>query len=99
MNEIKANRVADFDACKQAGDFYITKPNPAEGDMRRISFLCPCGCGDLCGVRVRNDGQRDDEQAWAWDKNEEHPTVSPSININNGHWHGYLIFGIFKKCD
>lgn len=98
--EIKAKHVADFDSCNQPGEFYITAPNAAEGGMRRLSFRCPCGCGDLCGIRIRDDGQRT-EQAWAWDRNEESPTVDPSIDVksaNGSHWHGHLKAGVFRSC-
>jgi len=37
-------------------------------------------------------------KAWQWDGNEDNPTVTPSININNGHWHGYLTGGVFRSC-
>ncbi len=94
---VKANRVAGFDECKQPGDFYITAPNEHEGGMRRLSFRCPCGCGDLCVIRIREDGQHD-AQAWGWDKNEDCPTTTPSINISGGHWHGYLRAGVFESC-
>lgn len=97
MQEVKAQKVADFDACTEPGHFYITQPNPAENGMRRLSFKCPCGCGDLCAIRIRDDGLNEGG-AWGWDKNEETPTTTPSININSGHWHGYLTAGVFKPC-
>lgn len=93
-----ARRVADYDSCKLPGDFYITPPNPHEGGMRRLTFLCPCGCGDIAGVRVRDDGLRD-EQAWGWDRNEDKPTVDPSIELKSGcKWHGHLKAGVFESC-
>lgn len=91
---VKANKVADFDHCKQPGDFFLTMPSSLEGGCRRISFLCPCGCGDLCGIKVRDDGQQING-AWAWDGNHDAPTVSPSILIKPDHWHGYLTAGEF----
>lgn len=99
MPNVKANRVADFDSCKQPGDFFLTEPSMYEKGMRRLSFLCPCGCGDLCGIRVRNDGQNIDG-AWGWDRNEDAPTCTPSIDINpgSGHWHGHLKAGVFEPC-
>lgn len=34
---------------------------------------------------------------WAWDGNEDAPTLSPSIH-NIGHWHGFLRNGRFESC-
>lgn len=98
MSEVTARKVADFDHCEKPGDFYITEPNPHEGGMRRLSFLCPCGCGDLCGIRIRDDGQNVGG-AWGWNKDAGKPTTTPSIAIGpNNHWHGYLTDGVFKAC-
>lgn len=97
MKDVKANRVADYDHCKSAGDYYITEPNPHEGGMRRLSFLCPCGCGDLCGIKIRDDG-RNVGGAWGWNGNWDSPTATPSIRVGPGeHWHGYLTDGVFKS--
>lgn len=89
--------MADYESCVQNGDFFIAHKNEYEPDYIRINFLCPCGCGSLCGVRVRKDGQKE-PNCWAWDCNEDKPTVTPSIDINHGHWHGYLTGGIFRSC-
>lgn len=95
--EVKANRVADFDACKNPGDFFITSPDQNDKNRRRLSFLCPCGCGALAGVRVRDDGQEVDG-AWGWNRDEDRPSTTPSILIMPDHWHGYLTDGVFKSC-
>ena len=94
---VQARRVADYGACEQVGDFFITEKNEHEEGCRRLSFLCPCGCGDLCGIRIRDDGAHTGG-AWGWNRDEEKPTCTPSININNGHWHGYLTDGEFRSC-
>jgi hypothetical protein len=96
MNDVIARRVANFDACESPGDFFLTESNPHDSGMRRLSFLCPCGGGHLAGVRIRADGQNDG-QAWGWNKNEDKPTVTPSIAVNQC-WHGYLTDGVFKSC-
>ena len=102
MSEVKANRKANFSACKEPGDFFISPPNEHDGGCMRLSFLCPCGCGALAGVRIRSDGKRVDKPygTWAWDLNEDIPTIDPSIAIGAGgsHWHGYLKNGVFKSC-
>lgn len=97
MPECKAKKVDGFDSCNNPGDFYITEPNNHDGGCRRLSFRCPCGCGDLCGIRIRDDGTNRDG-SWGWNKNEELPTTTPSIDINHGHWHGYLTDGVFVQC-
>ena len=96
MSDVQANRVADFSAAKNPGDFFVTAFNPHE-QCRRLSFLCPCGCGDLAGIRIRDDGQQVDG-AWSWNRSEDKPTCQPSILIDRGHWHGYLTDGVFKSC-
>ncbi len=97
MTTVPATKVADFDHAKNPGDFFLSGPNEHDGGARRLSFICPCGCGDLCGIRVRDDGQNVNG-AWGWDRNEESPTCTPSIAINGNHWHGYLKAGVFESC-
>lgn len=98
MTAIKAVKVADFGHCINPGEYYITSPNPNEDGMRRLSFRCPCGCGDLAEIRIREDGIND-SKAWGWNKDEVCPTVTPSICIGPGeHWHGYLRNGVFESC-
>ena len=58
--------------------------------------ICPCGCGIYAGIRIRDDGTSD-HYAWTWDRNEEKPTCTPSILINDNHWHGYLTEGVFRS--
>jgi hypothetical protein len=100
---VKANRVADFDHCKNPGDFFLT---PAADGRRRLSFMCPCGCGVIAGIVVRIDGQHD-TPAWGWNLDEDLPTTTPSIDIKEidsegkhvgSHWHGYLTKGEFVPC-
>lgn len=97
MPDVQAHKVDDYQACKNPGDFFLTPPNEHEGGARRLSFLCPCGCGTLAGIRVNDQGTQENH-CWAWDRNEESPTCTPSILIDHGHWHGYLTGGIFKSC-
>ena len=97
VSNVAATRVAGFDHAKNPGDFYLTPPNEHEGGCRHLSFLCPCGCGALAGIRVRDDGENRDG-AWAWNRDEEKPTCTPSIDIKPGHWHGHLTAGEFVSC-
>lgn len=101
MPEVLARHVADFSHTEQPGDYFLTPPD--EQGVRRFSFLCPCGCGDLCGIKVRADGKQQDG-AWGWNGDEEKPTTTLSINVMTGpggsasHWHGYLTDGVFRTC-
>jgi hypothetical protein len=101
MSEVVAHNVGDYDHCVKPGDFYITPENEADFGCRRIYFMCPCGKCDgiagLAGIRVRSDGTKEN-YCWAWNRDEQKPTCTPSINIANGHWHGYLTDGVFKSC-
>lgn len=87
-------KVNNYEECKKVGDWFFT---PAVEGVRRLSFLCPCGCGSLAGIKVRDDGTQADH-AWGWNRDEEKPTCTPSIAINGNEWHGYLTDGIFKSC-
>ena len=102
MKSVTAHHVADYYACKKPGDFLILPPNPRNRDLSTIHFLCPCGCGSLCGVAVREDGENRDG-AWGWNKDVEKPTCTPSIKVMTGPtescWHGYLTNGEFKACE
>lgn len=96
--EVVAKKVADYDSCNNPGEFFITAPNPAEGGTRRLSFRCPCGCGDLAGIRI-NDAGNSEGYCWNWNLDEEEPTCTPSIAIGpSNHWHGYLTNGVFRSC-
>ncbi len=88
-------KVKNFDELKNVGDWFFTEEH-GMNDARRLSFLCPCGCGSLAGIRVRNDGVNDGK-CWGWNKDEDKPTTAPSIDVI-GHWHGYLTDDVFVKC-
>ena len=98
MGNVKARNVVGYEGALQAGDFWITAPNPHEGNARRLTFICPCGCGSYAGIKIRDDGQNV-EGAWGWDRNEMEPTTTPSIQIMAGcRWHGFLTKGVFVSC-
>lgn len=81
---VDAKLKKDFESCINPGDFYIKND--------RLSFLCPCGCGLLAAISITG------KNAWDFNGNLEKPTASPSILINQGHWHGYLTDGVFREC-
>lgn len=94
---VKGTNKGCYDYCTDPGDFYFVKG----AVTHRLGFLCPCGCGMLGGITVRADGVQSTD-AWGWDKDEQAPTIVPSINLMDGpgqsHWHGYLTRGVFTAC-
>lgn len=97
MASVKATEKVDYLACKDPGDFFLSGQ---DGDpIRRMGFLCPCGCGLLAGILL---GSTQENGCWKWNGSKEKPTTQPSINImdkpNQSHWHGYLTNGEFVSC-
>lgn len=90
--EVIANRVNDFDELKNPGDFRWAGVDTAV--IGRMTFVCPCGCGAICGVVLKPTVLT----GWEWNGDLDKPTLTPSININRGHWHGYLTDGVFRSC-
>lgn len=93
--DVPFNRVEGFEQLKNPGDgyWYFATDNHAMPD--RLTFLCPCGCGSVAGVRVAG------EHAWRWNCDLDKPTTQPSILVNKTDgcgWHGYLTDGVFKSC-
>lgn len=93
MHPVKANKVAGFNECKNPGDYFFSPVY--EENTRKLDFICPCGCGQLCGIKVANDGYQR-TGIWGWNKDENKPTCTPSIRINQDHWHGHLKDGVFS---
>jgi len=96
MNDVKAERVADWDALSAPGRFMFAG-NPGDQPTDLI-FVCPCGCGVISSVTL-STSPRSDGPRWAWNGNSDSPTLTPSIRKLNGClWHGFLTDGIFKSC-
>ncbi len=93
MSEVAARRVESVGDLEKPGDFYWT--GMSDGKIGRMMFTCPCGCGDICGVTLKPAV----EAGWEWNGDLDKPTLTPSIAINRGHWHGYLTAGVFKSCE
>jgi Family of unknown function (DUF6527) len=92
--DIQGHLVEGYDQAKNPGDFWWSQT--------RLTFRCPCGCGDVGGIAVEKDmDDRDgNHPIWKWDGNKELPTIVPSIRFMSGcKWHGNLIEGIFKKAN
>lgn len=71
-----------------------------DGRVMRIQYVCPCGCSDWRQVSV-SVAKPPPAHHWAWDGNEDRPTLNPSIlHIVNKPgdcgWHGYLTEGVWR---
>lgn len=72
------------------------------GAVRRIMYICPCGCQEWRCISVSN-ASPPPKHHWHWDGNEATPTLSPSIlHVANKEddcsWHGHLVAGVWKGC-
>lgn len=93
LKKVAANHVPSYYEAKNPGDFFYVISEL--GHYRtHLHFRCPCGCGIMAGVSLLPAI----ENGWLWNCNVEKPTITPSIDINRGHWHGYLTAGIFEEC-
>lgn len=106
-NTVKANRVG--------GDEHSIAELKEPGDFRwsggHMTFVCPCGCGGICGITVKPDVP----SGWNWNGDLDRPTTSPSIRVFPSRnqtpggadpdytpckgWHGYLTNGVFEACE
>lgn len=84
MPAVLFREVADFSAIERGGDGFYQE--------ERLTFRCPCGCYKIAGVSIAGP------RCWEWDGNREKPTITPSILIDGGHWHGFLTDGVFRSC-
>jgi hypothetical protein len=88
-------------------DSVVSKANPVlrpkDGeDAVTIKFFCAVlPGGHYCALPIRpvpdtvqpiNGGH-----SWAWDGNEEKPTLTPSVN-SIGNWHGWIRAGRMESC-
>jgi hypothetical protein len=58
-----------------------------------MDFKCPCGCHELFTIHIKPSAE---PQSWEWNQSYDSPTMVPSINIREGHWHGWLVNGWWK---
>lgn len=76
----------------QRGEFeIITEPN----GQRRFWFVCPGPCRSIAALALRPVVEGSGA-SWAFDGNEDAPTLSPSIH-HVGCWHGWLNCGQYKE--
>lgn len=81
----------------RVGDFIWGKP---EADNHRTLYIIMPGRD---AARLRPDaihvclGSSPGARIWAWDGNEDKPTLQPSLHWV-GDWHGFLLGGQLKSC-
>lgn len=71
-------------------------------EVEGITFLCPCGCGELAPIPVRGPANGTCK-GWDFDGNRQRPTLYPSIlklepDGRSEHWHGFLTAGAWIPC-
>lgn len=106
MVDVPANRVGG-DECSIAE---LKRPGDFRWSGGRMMFVCPCGCGHICGIAVKPAVPN----GWDWNGDMDKPTTQPSIRISASPnqtpmpeydyvpckgWHGYLTDGVFKPCE
>lgn len=96
---ITCHRKEAAEECSEPGDFaWLIEANDGDrsaGDDEvptHIWLAEPFGLSCRLPVQLgRNAGR-----GWEWDGNRERPTLSPSLDTNNGagaRWHGWLFAG------
>lgn len=94
-NRVKAAKSSDVFEDIRPGAFQIIRGEA----VKVLAFRCPGGCGELHQCPIRNLEAGID--GWQWNKNEERPTLKPSIKIRQElsvkgcDWHGWLTDGEF----
>jgi hypothetical protein len=94
--DVAGKRVANYEEANATpGAFWWTGEPP-----KHLSFVCPCGCGNIGGVAVGVDplDRNGNHPVWEWNGDLDKPTVMPSIEFLTGcRWHGFLNAGVFKS--
>lgn len=54
-----------------------------------MHFACPCGCGKIGAISF---------DKWNLVSDMPRINVTPSIDFDSGHWHGFLTDGEFREC-
>jgi hypothetical protein len=94
--------ILDEDKATLIGDRWYRQDLPAgsaewingtDGAVAGLTFVCPCGCGNVGHVPVR-EGYGG--HVWKWNGDRKEPTLTPSIQRTSGcKWHGFLNDGLF----
>ena len=63
-----------------------------DNGWRYLEFLCPRGCWHMVPVAGH-------PQSWAWNGNEDKPTLTPSLkDMGECGWHGFITEGSLTTC-
>lgn len=79
-----------------AGSF-IVSPEVERGDEGTFRFICPCGCGAYCAIRVRAGRKPEASPSWTYNGKPLAPTLHPSVNRLDCGWHGWLRDGYWES--
>lgn len=71
------------------GEFQIVP----DGELHRLYMVLPSDT--ICIIPIRRGNET--KGAWAWDGNEQAPTLSPSV-WQKGCWHGWIRAGRMESC-
>jgi len=73
--------------------------NESDRDFTSMIYICPCGCGQLRCIHVREPLKSHGDHVWGWNGDQDKPTLTPSIQHRDlCEWHGWLKDGQFKSC-
>lgn len=78
------------DAIKEVGDFSFSED-------RDFLYIWIPGMSGPDAIGIQRGPDTGKERVWAWDGNEERPTLTPSIHAP-GEWHGFLRAGRLESC-
>lgn len=97
MSNVPAIIITDFEKFHDGPPGTMLFTYDGKENIKGIIFKCPCGCGEIGGGV--NFDPSDRGPCWQWNRDQEKPTVTPSIQKLDGcKWHGFLTDGVFVSC-
>lgn len=90
MRHVPGDEVPDGET---PGEFAWRTQGPAAHTPGGRFLMYTCPRGRVCGVPIRPH-VLPNGAGWAWDGDEDAPTLAPSINCVGGcGWHGFVVAG------
>lgn len=95
---MKANQKFDIDELKSPGDIQFAKLSQEE-EASGMYYICPCGCSKMGYLPFMGGKYSTNiEPQWNFNKDENCPSITPSILDKRCGYHGYLTNGNFEAC-